>query len=277
MQKVVLITGASSGIGADTVRALIENGFTVVATVRKAADEVHLTNLYKNNIKVIQLDVTHFSEIEKLPEVLNTKFNIQQLYGLVNNAGVAMAGPFANQDFSELQRIIQTNVLAVMKMTQVLLPLLKANSRIINISSVAGKTAAPFLSAYAASKHAVEGFSEALRKEMILLGIKVIVIAPGSIKTPIWQKGFETVKNSYENTLFAEPFRRFIKFAMSEEKNALDVTEVSQLIVKALLLEDPKVRYSPIPRKLINWYLPKLIPTKIYDRLTAKALGLLPK
>ncbi len=277
MQKVVLITGASSGIGAATTRALIEHGFTVVATVRKAADEIQLINLYKDKIKVVQLDVTDFSAIEKLPEILLNKFNIQHLHGLINNAGVALAAPFANQDFFEVQKIIQINVLAVMKITQVLIPLLIRDSRIVNISSVAGKSAAPFLAVYAASKHAIEGFSEALRKEMLLLGVKVIVVAPGSVKTPIWQKSFAAIKDLYKHTIFAESFGRFIKFALNEEKNALAVNQVSALIIKALTLKDPKVRYSPIPRKLINWYLPKLLPTKIYDHLTAKALGLRPK
>ena len=277
MQKVVLITGASSGIGADTVRALIQNGFAVVATVRKPEDEVYLKSLYGNKIKVIRLDVADFSEIEKLPEMLSKNFNIKQLYGIINNAGVALAGPFAHQNFSEIQNIIQINVLSLMKITQVLLPMLKTGSRIINISSVAGKTGTPFLAAYAASKHAIEGFSEALRKEMILLGIKVIVVAPGSIKTPIWKKGFEIVKDSYEHTVFAFAFNRFIKIAMSAEKNGLEVTEVSSDIVKALTVDNPKLRYAPIPQKFVNWYLPQLLPAKIYDRLTAKALGLLPK
>lgn len=277
MQKVVLVTGASSGIGADTIRALIENGFSVVATVRKNADEVKLTDLYKDKIKVIRLDLTDFSEIEKLPERLKRKFGIEQLHGLVNNAGAALAAPFAHQQFSEVQEIIQLNVLSVMKITQVLLPMLKRGARIINISSISGKTAAPFLAIYAASKHAIEGFSEALRKELILLGIKVIVVAPGSIKTPIWKKGFEAIKDSYKHTVFAEPFERFIKFAMNEEKNALEVTQVSLVIIEALTAVNPKVRYSPIPRKFVNWYLPKFIPTKMYDHLTAKTLGLLPK
>lgn len=277
MQKVVLITGASTGIGFDAVRAVIEQGFSVVATVRKGEDEVQLANLYGNKIKVVQLDLLNFSEIEKLPEILNTKFNIHHLHGLVNNAGVALAAPFAHQDFSEVQGMLQINVISVMKITQVLLPLLKSDSRIINISSIAGKAASPFLAAYGASKHAIEGFSDALRKEMMLLGIKVIVIAPGSIKTPIWKKGFETAKDKYRQTVFADSFARFIKIALGAEKNALEVGEVSALIIKALTLTSPKVRYAPIPRIFVNWYLPKLLPTRMYDRLTAKALGLLHK
>jgi short-subunit dehydrogenase len=279
MQKVILVTGSSTGIGADTVRLLIEKSFTVVATVRKDEDEKSLLSLYGDKVKVIKLDVSDFAAVEKLPQILNEKFKITKLDGLVNNAGVALAGPFAFQDFAEVQNIIQINVLSVMKVTQVLIPLLRSETpgRIINISSIAGKNAAPFLSVYAASKHAVEGFSEALRKEMMLYGIKVVVVAPGSIKTPIWQKGFVLIKDRYAHTAFAASFAKFVKFAGSAEKYTLEVSEVSKVIYKALTEKDPCVRYAPIPRKFENWYLPRIIPTKIYDRLTAKALGLIAK
>ena len=172
--------------------------------------------------------------------------------------------------------MIQINLLSLMKVTQVLIPMLKRDSRIINISSVSGKSAMPFLAVYAASKHALEGFSEALRKELMLLEIKVIVVGPGSIKTPIWQKAFEVIKDKYSHTIFAEPFSRFIKFALNEEKNALDVNVVSALIIEALTAKNPKFRYAPIPRKFINWYLPKIIPAIIFNRMTARALWLLP-
>ena len=277
MQKNILITGASSGIGADAVRTLIAQGFTIVATVRKSEDEIRLSEVYGEKIKVLRLDLTDFSEIEKIPALLKQKFGIEQLYGLLNNAGVALAAPFAQQQFTEIQEIIQLNVLSVMKLTQVLLPLLKSGSRIVNISSVAGKNAAPFLAIYAASKHAIEGFSEAIRKEFILLGIKVILVAPGSIKTPIWKKGFEVIKDVYKQSVFAEPFSRFMRIAQNAERNALDVSVVSADILAAFTVEHPKVRYAPIPNRFANWYLPMLIPTKMYDYLSAKTLGLLPK
>lgn len=277
MQKTYFVTGASSGIGADTTRALIEKGYAVVATVRKQEDENRLKELYGKKISVIRIDLVSFSEVEKLPELLKSKFGITELAGLINNAGVALAAPFADQNFSEVESIIVLNVLSVMKVTQVLLPLLRNGSRIINISSVAGKSAAPFLSVYAASKHAVEGFSEALRKELMLTGVKVIIVAPGSIKTPIWKKGFELVKENYNNSIFSKPFGAFIKIAQNSEKNALEVQVVSDAIIKALTAANPKIRYAPIPSRFMNWYLPKIIPTKLYDYLTARTLGLLPK
>ena len=274
MQKNVLITGASTGIGFAAVKMLIENGFYVIATVRKAEDEIRLKEVYGEKVSVLRLDMANFEEIEALPELLLKK-GLTALYGLINNAGVAFAAPFAHQPFAEIQQTLQVNVLAVMKITQVLLPMLiRPGGRIINISSVAGKSASPFLAAYAASKHALEGYSEALRKELMLYGIKVIVVAPGSIKTPIWEKGFESASQKYEKTPFAESFSIFIKIVNAEVRHALEVEAVSRSLQLALTQANPKFRLAPMPRVFRNWYLPKLIPAKIYDRLVAKVLKL---
>lgn len=274
--KTALITGTSSGIGLDTVRVLVENGIRVIATARTTDDVEMMRKKYPDQVIPLLLDVSDFAQLDQLVDVLKSQYQIVKLDALINNAGIALAGPFANQDFNEIEKIIRVNVLGVMKMTQILIPLLAAadDARIINISSVAGVSAAPFLSIYAASKHAIEGFSGALRKEMMLFGIKVIVIGPGSIKTPIWNKGFTVVKNKYEHTAFAKPFQKFIGFANNEEKNALEVTEVSHLILKAITIKNPSYRYAPVPRKLMNVYLPKLIPERLYNYLTAKTLGL---
>lgn len=275
MQKNVLVTGASTGIGFDCVRILIENNFGVIATVRKVEDRTHLEKEFGEKVKVVLLDMTDFAQIEALPNTLKNEFNITELYGLVNNAGAALAAPFVHQDFSEIENIMRVNVLAVMKITQVLIPVLKkSEGRIVNMSSVAGKSAAPFLSVYAASKHALEGFSEGLRKELMLYNMKVIVVGPGSINTPIWQKGFDVIKDKYVNTDFAVPFAIFIKLVTNEVKNSLGVQEVSSCVLAALTEEEPCFRYSPIPRKMINWYIPRLMPAKIYNRLTAKTLKL---
>lgn len=280
MQKTVLITGASTGIGFDAVRALVQAGFQVVATVRKDVDQDRLLQIYGKKVHVIKMDVTDFSAVDKLPEVLKKEFNIQQLHGLVNNAGVALAGPFLLMDFAQVQSTIQVNTLALMKVTQVLLPLLGARAdatepgRIVNISSVAGKSSAPFLTVYAASKFAVEGFSEGLRRELMLYGIKVSVVGPGSIKTPIWEKGFHAIPEHYASSEYAESFQRFISMASAEGQNGMDVERVSEDILHALTAEKPKLRYTPIPRRFFNWYMPRLLPTRLYDGLAARMLKL---
>ena len=277
--KTILVTGASSGIGWDTVRCLSENNFRVIATVRSKTDFDKLVSACPHNVIPVLVDLAQFDQIEMLPEKLRRDHQVMQLDGLVNNAGIAFAGPFLDQDFSEIESILRINVLSVLKMTQVMLPLLGAvaNSKhagtIINISSISGKSAAPFLSIYAASKHAIEGFSDALRKEMMLFGIQVVVVAPGSIKTAIWNKGFGQIKGRYVGSAYANAFQKFIRFALSEEKNALEVTQISSLIRDILAQKNPAYRYAPIPRKWINWYLPLILPQRFYNYLTAKTLG----
>lgn len=280
MQKAVLVTGASTGIGFDAVRTLVQAGFQVVATVRKDVDEDRLLQIYGKKVHVIKMDVTDFSAVEKLPDVLEKQLNIKQLHGLVNNAGIALAGPFLHMDFAQVQSMIQVNTLALMKVTQVLLPLLGARpgvtdpGRIVNISSISGKSAAPFLTVYAASKFAVEGFSEGLRRELMLYGIKVIVVGPGSIKTPIWEKGFHAIPEHYASSAYSESFHRFVSMASAEGQNGLNVEKVSENILHALTSEHPKLRYTPIPRPFFNWYLPKLLPVKLYDYLAGRMLKL---
>jgi short-subunit dehydrogenase len=281
MQKTVVVTGASTGIGFDCVRILCENGFTVVATVRKEADRLHLQNSFGAKVKVVMLDVSDFAEVEKLPQKLKNEFQISELHGLVNNAGVAYAGAFAYQDFSEIRDVININVLALMKVTQVLLPMLgmetNSRGRVVNISSIAGKVPTPFLSVYAASKHAVEGFSIALRQELRIRNMKVSVVGPGSIKTPIWEKGFEKIKDKYAGTIFEEPFQIFIKFAMKQVDVALPPEAVSKCVLHALSSGCPKRRYTPIPQKWLNWYLPKFLPAKVFDNIVANTLKIRPK
>jgi short-subunit dehydrogenase len=281
MQKTVVVTGASTGIGFNCVRILTENNFQVVATVRKESDKLNLEKSFGKNVKVVLLDVSDFAEVEKLPAKLKNDFQISELHGLVNNAGVAYAGAFAYQDFNEVRDVININVLALMKVTQVLLPMLgmetNSRGRIVNISSVAGKVPTPFLSVYAASKHAVEGFSIALRQELKIKNMHVSVVGPGSIKTPIWEKGFERIKDHYAKTIYGEAFQIFINFAMKQVDHALPPEAVSKCILHALTSECPKRRYTPIPQKWLNWYLPKLLPAKAFDKIVANTLKIHPK
>ncbi len=290
MSKTILVTGSSSGIGLSTVRLLLKKNHRVVAIVRDMNSIQKLQSelnefVGTNQLICLELDLSNLKKIDQLPFILKDSHQIYHLDGLVNNAGIALAGPFLDQPFDEVQTMMQVNVLAVMKITQVLLPLLKSirsnetpsaylAGRIVNISSISGKSAAPFLSVYAASKHAIEGFSVGLRKELTKLGIKVIVIGPGSIKTPIWDKGFAKLRNHYEKSIYRDPFDEFIKFAMTEKDKGLPVETVSELILHVLTTDHPKKRYAPIPRKWLNWYLPLLIPDCIYDYLTTKALKL---
>lgn len=275
-KNILFITGVSSGIGFATADFYLKAGWFVIGTYRKTQDGEYFQTNFSKNFLGVEVDVTDFSKVDHISEILK-KHKINHIDALVNNAGVALAGPIEYQNFSEIQNILQTNVVAVIKMTQILLPFLKkstSGARIVNISSVSGKNGTPFLGVYCASKHAIEGFSESLRRELNLYGMKVSIVAPGSIKTPIWGKGFDLVAKTYEATEYKNSFHKFLDFANSEVENALHVDEVVADINHALTSESPKHRYAPVPRKLQNWYLPKIIPLKIFDYLTCKALGL---
>lgn len=268
--KTIFITGISSGIGLSAADFFLKQGHTVVGTARTT--EAFADFKTYSNFKGLILDLKDKLQIEQIGQSL-IQIQISKIDVLINNAGVAIAGPFADQDFLEIEEMVQVNVLALMRITQKLIPLLqKPGGRIINISSVSGQNGTPFLSAYCASKHAVEGFSEAIRRELLLLGIKVILVGPGSIKTPIWFKGFGKLKVRYTQSAFAKSFDRFVDFALNEEKNALPVLDVVRDLEQAAFSEFPKIRYAPIPRKFRNYYLGRLIPKRMMDHLTAKAL-----
>lgn len=275
-QKVLFITGVSSGIGFATADFYLKAGWFVIGTYRKTKDGEYFKNNFSKNFLGIEVDVTDFAKVDQIPEILKQN-KITHIDALVNNAGVALAGPVEYQSFTEFQNIININVIAVFKMTQIILPLLKksnSGARIVNISSVSGKNGTPFLGGYCASKHAIEGFSESLRRELSLYGMKVSIVAPGSIKTPIWGKGFDVVAKAFDSTEYGNSFRKFLAFANSEVDHALPVETVVHDINHALTKDSPKLRYAPVPRKFQNWYLPKLFPLKLYDYLTCKALGL---
>ncbi len=276
--KTIFITGISSGIGKAAAAAFLKRGDCVIGTVRDENSVLELKTQYPEKLRLVKIDLKNISAISELPELLN-RLSIQKIDILINNAGVAIAAPFQFQDFSEITETITINVLAVMKLTQVLIPfLLKAEgARIVNISSVSGKNGTPFLAGYCASKHAIEGFSESLRRELNIYGIKVILIGPGSIKTPIWEKGFEKIKSLYTNTIYKDSFDRFITFAMNEKQKALDPEEVVLDLFDASFSSSPQIRYAPIPRKLLNWTLPRILPTRYFDFLSCRALGLMKK
>ncbi len=271
--KTVFLTGVSSGIGRASAVDFLKRGDRVIGTVRDLKAIVDLCNEYPNFIP-FQIDLLNLNQISKTPEFLTDK-NIQSIDLLINNAGIAIAAPFEFQKFDEIIEIVQINIISVMKLSQVLIPYLKKSdsARIINISSVSGKNGTPFLAAYCAAKHALEGFSESLRRELNIYGIKVILVGPGSVKTPIWDKGFEKIKFLYSQTIFQKSFDQFIAFAMNEKNNALDVQIVVDDIMHASFSNYPKIRYEPVPNKILDWVL-SVIPKRWNDQLNYRILGL---
>jgi NAD(P)-dependent dehydrogenase (short-subunit alcohol dehydrogenase family) len=281
MQSVV-ITGASTGIGWATAKLLLDRGFRVFGSVRKQADADRLKSEFGANFTPLLFDVTDEAAVLAAAREVRAALGGEALFGLVNNAGIAVAGPVLELAADEFRRQMDVNVVGPIIATQAFGPLLGSDpslkgprGRIVMISSVAGKNGNPLMSAYSASKHAIEGLSESLRREMMLFGIDVIVIAPGAVKTPIWSKAEEVDISAYKNSPFFPALERIRKFMLHLGETGLPAEKIAERIADALTSASPKVRYQITPdpmRHLVTAVLPK----RMVDKIIAKRLGLLP-
>src|SRR5438132_10072560 len=204
----VVITGASTGIGWATAKLLLDRGFRVFGSVRKQADVDRLSKQFGANFTPLLFDVTDEAAVLVAARQVRAALGGETLTGLVNNAGIAVAGPVLELSADDFRRQMDINVIGPVIATQAFGPLLGADpslkgpkGRIVMISSVAGKNGNPLSAPYCTSKHAIEGLSESLRRELMLFGIDVIIVAPGPVRTPIWSKGQEAVDVSrYQNS-----------------------------------------------------------------------------
>ena len=185
-QPAAVVTGASTGIGRAIAKSLIDEGWRVFASVRKESDADKLRDALGEVLTPLIFDVTDEAGIARGADTVREALNGRTLNGLVNNAGIAVAGPLRYIALDELQHQLNVNLFGVLRVTQAFLPMLGADKsykgepgRIINMSSVAGKIASPIMGPYSMSKHALEAFSDSLRRELMMHGIDVAVIAPG--------------------------------------------------------------------------------------------------
>src|ERR1700694_4443550 len=281
MQSVV-IPGAATGIGWATAKLLLDRGFRVFGSVRKPADADRLGNEFGANFTPLIFDVTDEAAVLAAAREGRNSLNGETLAGLVNNAGIAVAGPVLELAADEFRRQMDVNVVGPIITTQAFGPLLGSDpslkgpkGRIVMISSVAGKNGNPLMSAYSASKHAIEGLSESLRREMMLFGIDVVIVAPGAVKTPIFSKAEEVDISAYRNSPFFPALERIRKFMLHLGETGLPAEKIAERIADALTSASPKVRYQITPdpmRHLVTAVLPK----RMVDKIIAKRLGLLP-
>ena len=281
MQSAV-ITGASTGIGWATAKLLLDRGFRVFGSVRKQADADRLKAEFGANFTPLLFDVTDETAVLAAAREVRAALNGETLTGLVNNAGIAVAGPVLELAADEFRHQMDVNVIGPIIATQAFGPLLGSDpslkgpkGRIVMISSVAGRNGNPLTGAYSASKHAIEGLSESLRREMMLFGIDVIVVAPGAVKTPIWSKAEEVDISAYQNSPFMPALQRIRKFMLKLGETGLPPETIAKAIADALTTARPKVRYQLTPdpmRHLVTGVLPK----RIVDRIIARRLGLMP-
>ena len=204
------------------------------------------------------------------------------LTGLVNSAGLALAGPLMHQPLNEVRRHFDVNVLGLISVTQAFLPLLGAREhparkpgRIVNVSSVSGRVAEPFIGAYAASKHAVEAVSDSLRRELLPYGIDVIVIRPGAVKTPIWEKGAVPVLGGrYDETDYSGPLKRFRDSVEKLASGGDPPERIGKFIRKVFEAKRPKTRYAVVSGRFMDWIVPTTVPDRWLDRLVGRSLDL---
>jgi NAD(P)-dependent dehydrogenase (short-subunit alcohol dehydrogenase family) len=281
MQSVV-ITGASTGIGWATAKLLLARGFRVFGSVRKQADADRLRGEFGANFAPLLFDVTDEAAALAAAREVRAALGGETLTGLVNNAGIAVAGPVLELAADEFRRQMDVNVIGPIIATQAFGPLLGSDpslkgpkGRIVMISSVAGKNGNPMSAAYVASKHAIEGLSESLRREMMLFGIDVIIVAPGAVKTPIWAKADEIDISGYQNSPFFPALQKARGFTKHLSEIGLPPEKIAEVIANALTSPSPKVRYQIAPdpmRHLITGLLPK----RMVDKIIARRLGLMP-
>jgi hypothetical protein len=281
--KSVVITGASTGIGHAAAKLLLERGFRVFGSVRKLADADSLKAEFGANFTPLLFDVTDEAAVLGAAREVRAALNGETLAGLVNNAGIAVAGPLLELSADKFRQQMDVNVLGPVIATQAFGPLLGVDAslkgpkgRIVMISSVAGKSGNPLTSAYAASKHAIEGLSESLRREMMLFGVDVIIVAPGAVKTPIWGKsGGDVDAGAGTNSPYAPALEKIRAFTQHLNEIGLPAEKVAEVIATALTSPSPKVRYQITPDPMRHLIL-GMLPKRTADGLIAKRLSLLP-
>jgi len=277
--KSVVITGVSSGIGFSGADILCQAGYRVYGSVRKEEAANPLLKKHPNNFIPLIFDVRDEDAIVKAANfVENDMSESDQFLGLVNNAGVALGGPFKHLDTDTFRKQLEINVLGVVSVTRNFLKLLGAYKgsinpgKIIMISSVSGHRAYPYMSPYSASKFALEGMSDSLRRELMMYGIDVILIEPGPVKSEIWSKAPDIDSNPFIGTDYEESLRTFYKEVFGKANDALDTDIIGNAIKSIIENPHPKTRYVYTKDKFKEFTLPGILPDRTLDRIMAKRL-----
>jgi NAD(P)-dependent dehydrogenase (short-subunit alcohol dehydrogenase family) len=280
----VVITGASTGIGAACALALDKLGYRVFAGVRNPADGTTLAASASPRLMPIGLDVTDAASIAAAVHTVRAMGGEDGLAGLVNNAGIGIVGPLEAIPLAEWRRQFDVNVFGLIAVTQAFLPLLRqARGRVINMGSMAGRAPTPFMAPYSASKYALEGLTDSLRVELQPWGIDVALIEPGAIATPIWGKTRKVVDaldagwNPEMKTMYLKAFTRVKERATRAGQNAPAPGIVVQAVVHALRSRFPKTRYLVGRDAKIRALLATVLPDRIQDWLLTKIITLPPR
>jgi NAD(P)-dependent dehydrogenase (short-subunit alcohol dehydrogenase family) len=262
--KDVVVTGVSTGIGRGTTKVLISKGFRVFGSVRKQADAESLQKEFGDGVVPLIMDITDADAVHQAAQKVGSMIGDRNLVGLVNNAGIVVSGPLLYMRPSEYRRQLDVNMVSPLVVIQAFAPLLGTDKkrrgpagRIVTISS------------------SLEGMSDVLRRELMLFGIDVVLIEPGTVNTAMYDKGEKEDLSEFKPTEYWAAVQQFQKYIVTEARtNGLPPERLGEAVHVALTTAKPKARYAVVPQRFKNWTLPRLLPTRMLDAQLAKMLGL---
>lgn len=276
--RVAIVTGSSSGIGLLTTVELALNGYYVVGTMRDLGRSGRLEEAAQNagvreKVEIRQLDITEFDSLpSKVDEIARDQRRIDVL---VNNAGFSVAGFGEDLQLHEYRKQFETNFFGNVAMSKAVIPVMRRQraGHIIQVASVAGLVGQPMLSAYSASKFALEGFSESLRIETHSLGIRVSVVEPGAFDTDIWERNVVVGEGATDpGSPNKERSQRFSEFVKTSAKHRKDARAVARLIVRIANDPNPRLRYLIGADAKMQVWIRRLLPWRMYERIIARAV-----
>lgn len=280
----VVVTGVSSGIGGATLRRLVQAGWHVFGSVRKPADADRLSRELGPSYTPLVFDVTDEAALERAASQVKEALGTRKLSGLVNNAGIAVPGPLIEMPLADFRHQLEVNVVSVLAVIKAFYPLLRTSrdgggkpARVVNISSVAGRIALPFLGPYAASKHAVQGLSDSLRRECQIDGVDVVVIDPATVATPIWDKAESLDLSAYAASPWREPIERLKASMVAQGRQGSPPDVIGRRVVKVLQAARPRPRQIAGKGSARIWFVTHLVARRAVDRAVGRGLGLLPR
>jgi NAD(P)-dependent dehydrogenase (short-subunit alcohol dehydrogenase family) len=261
--KSVVVTGVSTGIVWGTAKVLVEKGFRVFGSVRKQADAKRVSSELGPQFHPLLFDITDTQAVQLAASAVESMLEGETLFGLVNNAGVAIPAPLIYQSVSEFRGQLEVNLVGPFIVTQAFVRLLRGDrgrgavpGRIINISSI-------------------EGLSDCLRRELFLHRIDVVVVGPGGVRTAIWQKAKEADMSAYAGTEYGSSLEPFRTYMMKTGLAGYSPEYLGRVIWKALTARRPRARYgySVVPHPIRGWVLPRILPARMLDRIIARNMG----
>jgi NAD(P)-dependent dehydrogenase (short-subunit alcohol dehydrogenase family) len=277
----VVVTGASSGIGRATALYLDQKGYSVFAGVRKQKDAESLEEAGSELLTPITIDVTSERSIKTAEHRVGRSVGREGLAGLVNNAGVGFGGPVEFIPLDDYRQSFEVNFFGQIAVTQAFLPQLRrARGTIVNITSIGGRIASPFMSPYNGTKFALEALSDSLRNELRPWGIDVVAIEPGSIDTPIWAKAGETAAETQAEMpdeakrLYGAQLEHFGNALQDTASKGIPPERVAQVIHKAIRLANPKARYLVGTDAKVAARLKGALPDRGFDRIVTRRMKL---